>query len=640
MAQQPGRMQNGQLEQGDGAQNRLEKLEGMIRQISSAIGLDVQQSTVADFETRTTEALKRLQQQPTTASNQDSGVSGRSLSHSSGPSQLDSFITSVDASHSLEHAPLLDLFKATMIIERGTRQTETIQPETPAAQGVQSCINSLKTFLPKEDVLTSIFEATQKFWPLWTPFPRRVFDTSKGDHRNQVTLAKDFILESFGSGCPISIARATLCVALGVQQLPAKFHRHQDLLLSADILIDTYLSSVETLLFFDISTLTIDGIECLPLLAKIYINAGKPRKAWLSFRRAMDFALLLGLNCPSSQTDEHRRGLWTSILQSERHMALIIGVPCGNALSHPSLSNGHANQSAAQRVMEKIAIICGHINARNQDPQNTIYSTAMIEEELKQCRDEIPSEWWDYESSNVTMPLKTLYDTLGIKLKYLELVKYLHLPFMLAPCTLEDQQRSKTAGLNAARQMIKSYQFFRRACGSTFVMCDLLDFLVFTGAVLIIINLLAQSSSINYEQDASDWKLVSDVTKTLDQVSREMECCVAGQAAQLLDYLSTSYQGTYSGPEVYEAVIPYFGKIRIQPAKKSPHYDSTILNAPDNHLTPAYLNSLEFSIGQFPTGNSLSDAELAIDWASILDTDSTTYDWNYVFDNVGSSELP
>ena len=628
-------MQNGLSEQDYMAQKRLEKLEGMIRHISSAIGINAESASVADFELGTTKALKGLQHQTEPASNQNSRLAGRNSSLSSGPSQPDSLAASADANHSFEQAPLLDLFKSTMIIETDNSQPDRIQRDMPADQAIRSCIISLNALRPTDGVLTSILNATEKFWPLWRPFPERVFNVAMDGQNHPVVLAKNFILESFSSGDPVSIARAVLCLALCIQQIPAKSQELQNLPCSANVVLESYLSSVETLLSFEPSMRTLDGVECWALLAKLYINAGRPRKTWLSCRRAMNYALIMGLNRPSGQTDEHRRAIWTSIWQTECCMALVTGVPFEIAQSHASLFKEYHNQSIIQRVMLRISIADIYINERNQDPQSASHSTSEIEAELRQCRDEMPSEWWDDASHDLS--LQELYSIVGIKLRYLEAVKFLHLPYMFRPCPFGDQQRSKTAGLNAAREMIHCYQHFRRLCGTTFVMCDFIDFVVFTGTVLLIINLLGQLSSGKSNQDISDWKLVTEVSKTLDYVSRELECSVAGQAAQLLDYLSSSYQGSYSGPEVYEAVIPYFGKIRIRQAKRAAASNSTTLSSPENPPTPSSLNSLEFSIGQIPTGESWADEEIGIDWTSVLDADTTTYDWNYVFNNVGSS---
>lgn len=154
---------------------------------------------------------------------------------------------------------------------------------------------------------------------------------------------------------------------------------------------------------------------------------------------------------------------------------------------------------------------------------------------------------------------------------------------------------------------------------------------------LIVISLLGQSSSVKSDQDVSDLKLVDDISKTLDHVSQKVECTVAGQAAEILRYLRTCYQGTYSGPETFEAAIPYFGKVRIRHVKNSLPSNPAQPDSPGNSSTAPYLNFLEFSIGRSLAGDALPDAELGVDWTSVLDANTSTYDWNCVFDNVSYS---
>lgn len=608
-----------------GDQKRLEKLENMIRQISSAIGINAESASVADFEQGTAKAFKQLQQRRSPEFYQDLKSGEGDSPHSSGLSKSMSPTPSTEANNSFERAPLLDLFKATMVIETDNTQPDIIQKETFTDQTVRNCIESLNAILPTNDVLFSIIQATEGFLPLWFPLSNQG-DKSDTQHGCRIIEAINSIFEPFETENAISIARAVLHVAFCVQQLPASFPRHQDLPRPANILLDSYLKIVETLLSTDSCAWTVGGIECWSLISKIYLNMGKPRKTWLCCRRALDSSMILGLDSPRIQNDKHKRDLWASIWQINTHMALIIGVPC--ALPHPSQSflEGSNNASTLQRISHKLGIACGHINERNHDPQSATYTTSQVEEELQECRDSMPPEWWDHGPTN--LPWHELYKIMDVKMRYLELVKSTHLPFMLKPCVFGNQEHSKTAGLNAARDMIHSYQFFRRACAPTIIMCDVVDFLVFTGAIVLIIHLLGQSPHDMSTQDVSDWILVNDVRKSLDRVSHQLECSVAGQAAQLIEYLSSSYHGTYSGPEVYEAVIPYFGKIRIHQSKKLSSTASTVHSEPENSSALG-LDTLEFSIGK-ATVDTWSDAEMGVDWTTVLDTD-TTYDWNYVF---------
>lgn len=643
-AQQPSRVQDGQLRQARHAQERLERLEGMIRHISGAIGLDIESSSLAEFESTAKEAFKRLQQQPVSPeSNGDSGVSGvTGWSASISPARSDTVTTSVststDAAQDFEQAPLLELFRAAMLIERDNTQPDRDPLETPADQAVRSCIISLNSLLPTDDVLTSILDVTQPYWPLWGPFPDHVFSTAKGN-QSRVSLARNFILESLGSGCPTSAARAMLCLALCIQQLPAKFQHHHRLPGSSNLLVDSYLSGAETLLSVEGTSRGIDTVECWPLLAKLYINVGKPRKAWLSCRRGLDLGLLVGIH--RDTTDLRRSMLWGTIWNMERYTGFIVGVPSSISDSHPSISRGSGHiPSIGVAVMHQISIIAGHVNDRNQDPATHTYATTLrIEEELRQCRSIMSPEWWDYTAPHESLDLA--YKTTGIKMQFLDLVKTLYLPYVHSPVVDEEHARFKMAGLAAARETIQVYQNFRHANGTTWVMCDILDFLAFSAAVMLIINLLSQPAPSVYGQDAIDWDLADGVSKYLNHVSREMECGVASQAGRLLDYLSMSYHGTYSGPEVYEAVIPYFGKVRLRQLQNTRPVHSTTLDYPQEPVTPPFLNTVEFSanfctsVGQLGGRDFYSDAELGVDWTSILDMDTSNYDWNYVFDSNG-----
>jgi hypothetical protein len=640
-AQQPSRIQDGQLRQARHAQERLERLEGMIRHISGAIGLDIESSSLAEFETTAKEAFKRLQQPVSPESNEDSGVSGMTAwSSSISPARSDALTSSTDTTHDFEQAPLLELFRAAMLIERDTTQPDRDQTETPADQAVRSCIISLNALLPTDDILTSVLEATEHYWPLWDTFPGHVFSASKGN-QSQVSSAKNFILESLGSGCPTTAARAVICLAICMQQLPAKFQHHHRLPIPSNLLVDSYLSGVETLLSLEGTARGIDTVECWPLLAKLYINVGKPRKAWLSCRRAMDMSLILGLD--RDRTDLGRSLLWAKIWNAERIIALLTGVPYGIPESHLSLSSGCAHiPNIAMQVMHKIALAAGHINDRNKDPQSASYATILrIEEELRQCKNAMPSEWWDYTAPH--MPLDMAYRTTGIKMQFLDMVKALYHPYVHTPVVDEEHAHFKRAGLNTAREMIQEYQNFRHANGTTLIMCDVLDFLAFSSAVMLIINLLSQPAPSVYGQDAIDWDLADVVSKYLNHVSREMECSVASQAARLLDYLSMSYQGTYSGPELYEAVIPYFGKVRIRQVQNARPINSSALDYGQGPPTPPFLNAVEFSanfstsVAQLGGRDYFTDAELGVDWTSILDMETSNYDWTYVFDSTGLS---
>ena len=103
-----------------------------------------------------------------------------------------------------------------------------------------------------------------------------------------------------------------------------------------------------------------------------------------------------------------------------------------------------------------------------------------------------------------------------------------------------------------------------------------MDFQIFTGAVILVIDPLSQPSQIESYQEANDWALIQTVTQSLGPVLKSLECTAAGQASQLLEHLSTSRHGVYSGLETYEVVIPMFDWVRIHQPKRQVSQDGII----------------------------------------------------------------
>ena len=108
-------------------------------------------------------------------------------------------------------------------------------------------------------------------------------------------------------------------------------------------------------------------------------------------------------------------------------------------------------------------------------------------------------------------------------------------------------------GLLATVEMLRSHR------NPMVIMCDLMDFQVFSAIIVIIINLLSQPSSNTLRDQTRDWELVSYTTATLKYISQVMDCVVARQATQLLQYILQAHDGVCAGPQSYEAVAIYEG---------------------------------------------------------------------------------
>ena len=120
---------------------------------------------------------------------------------------------------------------------------------------------------------------------------------------------------------PTSIARSILYIAVCVQQLDPNLDVSRlHLLPSVDARIDRYMTTVQSLITSDDEMVSsIEGLECLILQGMYHINAGNPRRAWLTFRRALNLGQLMGLHRRNGSS-ELGRSLWNRATEADRYL--------------------------------------------------------------------------------------------------------------------------------------------------------------------------------------------------------------------------------------------------------------------------------------------------------------------------------
>jgi hypothetical protein len=110
------------------------------------------------------------------------------------------------------------------------------------------------------------------------------------------------------------IANVLLCIAVSMQQLPSTLDFGSiQMCYSVKDSVEEYTSTVTSLVTSDDEiAASIEGLECLALLGKICLNAGKLRRAWLSLRRAMNMAEIIGLHRNAARSIVGSDGISTS----------------------------------------------------------------------------------------------------------------------------------------------------------------------------------------------------------------------------------------------------------------------------------------------------------------------------------------
>jgi len=133
---------------------------------------------------------------------------------------------------------------------------------------------------------------------------------------------------------PTSIARSMLYIAVCVQQLDPNFDISRlHLLPSVDARIDKYMTTVQSLITSDDDMISSpEGLECLVLQGLFHINAGNPRRAWLTLRRAINLGQLMGIHRKKGASAiSGGRQMWFQAVQADRYLV--------SSIPHPRLEH-------------------------------------------------------------------------------------------------------------------------------------------------------------------------------------------------------------------------------------------------------------------------------------------------------------
>ncbi|KAL9025803.1 MAG: hypothetical protein Q9196_005439, partial [Gyalolechia fulgens] len=567
---------------------RTSELEGMINQILTKLDTSPAATGPQDAESRAAEALRSLRTEllPSTTLGADVLAQGSTGLASPHPEKSD---TANDSNRHFQNPPLLSLFD-NAVLTKGNEQHDGDARE-PAAKLHQHVLDknrrvseALKSLMPSFDDLGVLLRESRQSIRIWQDAMHTCAPSSveKFD-KNVIHQTQRFIYHALNSDNLSVVAWTFACLAVTLQQLPCSFDSSKlSLPAKVETLEDYYITAVETLMASDDGLAsTLEGLSALVVQSKYYVNLGKPRKGWLMVRRALNFAQMLGFHRQSYHQNDalttRRKSIWLIIFQIERFLSLMLGYPSACIDAHyESMLQGEKTDGSLdpQRFAVRLSIITGQIITRNQDPDKmTVAMTMKIDQDLEDTRKILSSEWWN------TMPgpevgAADVFDTFVAKSFYHNVRMLLHLPFMLKSSTDRRYEYSRIAALESAREMIATYHLLRHPVRPLIVVCNVTDFQVFTGAMLLIINLLGNhdpSGETGINRGSSDWDIIHRLIGTLKRViegeTGHHSDGVAAQAVTVLeDLLKARFCSEYVPPPggTYQAVIPYFGKISIR----------------------------------------------------------------------------
>ena len=573
----------------------------------------------------------------------------------------------------LDNAPVLSLFDNAILSRRqdDSSLNTTIAGTASPSASVKSAGNmklekarqTLLSLFPSQARLEEILGAANFWWPSWQHMLPDTFGTSSKYTFDQ------FIADTKPSDSVPKLARALLCIAVCLQEIPVSNNFQAS---TATDMANRYIGMTDELVLSDDELAgTLDGIECLILHAKYGANNGRLRNAWITFRRGISFAQLLGCHLRSTQSDqldEHimrRQSIWNALYFGDRFLSLLLGLPycVSETHIHTTAFNGFfpykpETEYAGSDYLFRLARLVGYIIDRNQTtaPTETLAMTVKIDGEMIDLAATMSNEWWalDMHEDEVS---SLLYHRILPQFWHHQARALLHLPFMLKATTDRRYGYNKIAALESARGMMNIFHLYRPVHGFGSPVCKVMDFQAFTAAMILVLNFLGVSSSNpgNEVKEADeDRKLVSTTTSILQRASVERGGGVATQAARALEmFIRAKDHGFLEGQAICKVAIPYFGTVIFGPGTsfaKEAHPGTqamqrrTQVPTPEEEL-PVYPNSdqstyfvdparipSEFNNGGFPLQQTHSGGtDINAFTTANLDLDG---DWSWFWDNI------
>jgi hypothetical protein len=327
------------------------------------------------------------------------------------------------------------------------------------------------------------------------------------------------------------------------------------------IMDDLAKAAIRTVVTNDSLLGSLEGLENIILEAFYHTDSGDIRQAWITLRRAVMAAQLLGLHRSGhyrykvidSRNNIDPQTIWSSIVYMERVASLLSGLPTSTAdivLTRQETQNDISNGSG---LLTNLGNVAGKILERNQIevPQQALDLTNQIDEELLRISATLPPPFWrPAEFSGLTPDSLDTFDEIRRVFdhsSYYTLIIQLHMPHMLCPSHSTQRMYSKMACVNASREIL-TRQIALRTFNPVTACCRMNDFMaLIAGMTLMLAHATSHcdeaAGNILAHQRLGDRAMVQRALECITFISELQEDQLAVRCASLLKDLLIIEEG-------------------------------------------------------------------------------------------------
>ncbi|KAH7029811.1 uncharacterized protein B0I36DRAFT_270479 [Microdochium trichocladiopsis] len=412
----------------------------------------------------------------------------------------------------------------------------------------------LRSNLPSYDDLLTVLEGGANWW---NSFRRKTQIISQAHPIESLTA---FAARAYTSSTPAEVGTLAVAYARSTGSNTRLYSLVDDVILS-----DFRLAA------------TLAGLECLVLVAKTYTDIGQPRRAWLTWRKGMMMAQIMGIYRQSPEKATPFQRIWWAIYHGDRFTSLLLGLPSGFSDTFyesevPTLPTATDDENVwVGQFVHQCAIEAGKVIDRNIRQGAFVADTRVLSARVAKLKSLAPEAWWNLPTRlpSAGPELDQLVDRLLIQFFFYHIEMYTHLPNMAA--NKGGHLRMPDVGGHscapAARELLRRFLLLRsRVHGVYLFDCKTSDFVGFTAAVVLLLANSAQPSRSSTE----DAGLIGEAVTVFRQLEGAMGCTIAGQCHRALQVLSSwSNGGQQHDSTAEESIqIPYFGKIVRRPSAR------------------------------------------------------------------------
>ncbi|KAK3373867.1 hypothetical protein B0T24DRAFT_527867 [Lasiosphaeria ovina] len=323
---------------------------------------------------------------------------------------------------------------------------------------------------------------------------------------------------------PVLVARALLLLAIFMQGIPRFAREDLGAALGDTALGSTGYGKTISRLAETVNRLvtsnddlvgSLEGVETIMFESMYHNNAGSLRRAWVTHRRAMVIAQLMGLHRAAAATaaagssnntlmagrlvhdaetldridPEH---MWYRLVISDRYLSLMLGLPQASIDSPYGSLEALEGCIPMERLERMESIAGGLILQRNSGPNiHDLAATREIDRLLQEAAAQMPAQWW--LAPNVSDIIgkgnkENFGETLRImnQFTHYHLLAQLHLPYLLLQTAPGDQNYdySKMTAVMASREILSRFVAFRGSDAVT-AYCRGIDFLAFIASTIL-----------------------------------------------------------------------------------------------------------------------------------------------------------